>query len=186
MDNADETTQDAADETQDDKGSTQTPDKNASDDADAIALARKRQAGAEAARQQAEKQLKDALAKVADYESKTQTTDQQELASVARLQAKLEEAEKRAADAEAKADARILDAKYPNARKELPEVIDEIRLAKFEAMLREDEPVENERPIGNNPSRTQGGAKDKGGLDPNSLDGIRARLAAEFNKAAGF
>jgi chromosome segregation ATPase len=100
-----------------------------------VASARKRQAGAEAARQAAEAKARELETRLADYEKSHQSQAEKELSDLAATQARLEDAERRAAEAEAKAEARVLDAKYPNARLELPEVTDEVRLAKFEAML---------------------------------------------------
>ena len=122
-----------------------------------VASYRKRQAGAEAARQVAEQKLVDAEKALSAYRAKDQTAAQAEAGELATLKANLEAAEKRASEAEAKAEARILDAKYPNARKELPEVADEVRLAKFEAMLREDDSEdEPPTPRRNSAARTVG------------------------------
>lgn len=124
-----------------------------------IASYRKRQAGAEAARAAAERKLADAETELAAFRTKNQTASQQEAASLATLQERLTQAEQRATEAEAKAEARILDARFPNARKELPEVTDEVRLAKFEAMLRDDETPETPSPrtVGANPQRQPSG-----------------------------
>lgn len=136
---------------------TGSPEGKAPDSAELIASARKRQAGAEAARQIAESKLKDALAELGTYRAKNQTAAEAEAGELATLKAHLDAAEKRAAEAESKAEARILDARFPNARKELPEVTDEVRLAKFEAMLKDDEADDSApTPRGNNPNRKDG------------------------------
>jgi succinate dehydrogenase/fumarate reductase flavoprotein subunit len=116
-----------------------TQDQTASPEVDQVALARKRQAGAEAARQEAARQLKEAKERLAKYEAAERSEDQQKAADIATLQERLAAAEAKAAQAEEKAAARILDVKYPNARKELPEVTDEVRLAKFETLLSDDD-----------------------------------------------
>jgi len=133
---------------------TPSPEEQGTDYTALIASARKRQAGAEAARQAAEAKAKELEQKLAKYEKEHQSTEDKERTELATLQAKLAAAEERAAQAEAKAEARILDAKYPLARKELPEVTDEVRLAKFEAMLREPEEPESPTPIGVTGPRT--------------------------------
>lgn len=116
-------------------GSETTPDQTGTTQADPIALARKRQAGAEAARQKAEEERNAALKELETYRSKERSVEDQSLADNAKLQERLKAAEAKAEEAEVKAQARILDTLYPNARKELPEVTDEVRLAKFEALL---------------------------------------------------
>lgn len=104
-----------------------------------IATWRKRQAGADAARAAAEKERDEYRKRVEAYEAREREAQNANLTAEAQLQAKLEAAERRAAEAEERANARILDAQYPNARKELPEVTDPVRLAKFEAMLKDDD-----------------------------------------------
>lgn len=124
--------------------------------AEAIASERKRAAGAEAARAAAEKKANDALARLAAIEAANRSAEDQKLTDVATLQAELAAERKRSAEKEAEVVSRVLDVKYPNARKELPEVTDEVRLAKFEAMLREDAvetPGETPTPRTTNPSR---------------------------------
>jgi len=117
------------------EGSETTPNATGSDPAAEIASARKRQAGAEAARQAAVARATELEAKLAKYETANQTAAEKDMTDLARQTARAEAAEKKAAEAEEKATARILDARFPNARKELPELTDEVRLAKFEAML---------------------------------------------------
>lgn len=122
-------------------GSEGTQSTTASPEVDQVALARKRQAGAEAARQEAARQLKDAQERLAKYEAQERTVDQQKAADIATLQERLAAAEAKAAQAEDRANARILDVKYPNARAKLPELVDEVRLAEFEALLAPDAEV---------------------------------------------
>ena len=144
------------------EGTEESPQDQGTDVATQIANARKRQAGAEAARQAAERKLADAEKELAAFRAQNQTASEKDLGELATLQERLKAAEQRAAEAEAKAEARILDAKYPNARKELPEVTDEVRLAKFEAMLREDDSEdEPPTPRRSNGTRAAGNGKPK-------------------------
>lgn len=146
------------------------------DAAEQIASYRKRQAGAEAARQAAERKLAEAQAELDVLRAKNQTVSEQELSDLARLQEQLKAAETRAAEAEAKAEARILDAKYPAARRELPEVTDEVRLAKFEAILKDEEPESTTPPrVGSNPQRAQAPVT-------KSLDDMSAREVEAYLK----
>lgn len=141
---------------QEPEGSETTSAASGTSQPDELSLARRRQAGAEAARQAAEAKAREYEQELAKYREAAQTAEQKDLSELARLQANLEAAERRAAEAEAKAEARILDARFPNARKELPEVTDEVRLAKFEAMMAEEaDPVGNApTPLSHNESRT--------------------------------
>jgi len=127
----------------------QSPEGEGTDAAAQIASYRKRQAGAEAARK-VEKDRADALAKELEaFKAANRSASDKEAADVATLTEKLRAAEERANSADQRVAAAILDAKYPNARKELPEVTDEARLAKFEAILADDvEPVTPRRPNG--------------------------------------
>jgi hypothetical protein len=148
----------------------ETPKPEGSDPAAEIASMRKRQAGAEAARKIAEDKAKDLAAKLVKYELAEQTEAQKELTETARLTAQVASEKKRADEAEEKANGRILDVKYPNARKELPELTDEVRLAKFEAMLSDGEPI---TPLQHSESRgTAGSAQPK----EETAAEVRARL----------
>jgi len=171
----------AASASPDETGTPETgsPETTSTDSAELIASYRKRQAGAEAARQVAEQKLKDAEKALSAYRAKDQTAAEAEAGELATLKANLAAANERAAAAEAKAEARILDARFPNARKELPEVTDEVRLAKFEAMLKEDEaPEEPPTPRSNSAPRTAlGGDKAK----PQTSDDILAKLKLQGN-----
>lgn len=133
-----------------------TPEQKGTAGDDPVALARRRQAGAESARQEAERKLAEATAELATLRSKNQTAEQAELTELARLKAQLEAETKRANEAETVANAKLLDLRFPNARKELPEVTDEVRLAKFEALLREDVDAEEPAtPRGSSPDKTR-------------------------------
>lgn len=103
------------------------------------AIWRKRQAGADAARAVAEKELADAKKRLAAYEAKEREADQAGMSETARLQAELEQAKQKAVEAERRAEAKVLDRLYPKARAEYPEVRDEAKLAKLEALLAEPE-----------------------------------------------
>jgi hypothetical protein len=136
------------------KGTEGSPETKPTTEQDPLALARKRQAGAEAARQEAARQLAEAQAKLDKYEAAERTADQNKAADIATLQAKLEAAEKKAAEADAKAEAKILDIKYPNARGKLPEITDEVRLAEFEALFAETTTEGKEPPAPQNPNES--------------------------------
>lgn len=128
-----------AETTPEDEATDQVAEPKGLDNADEIANLRKRQAGADAARAVAERELAEARKQLAAYQAKEREAQDAGLSETAKLQARVEAAERRAAEAEKAAEARVLDKLYPNARKELPEVTDEVRLAKFEAMLKESE-----------------------------------------------
>lgn len=161
-----------ADESQSGEGTQDgSPDQTGTDAAAQIASYRKRQAGAEAARQAAEKKAADLQAKLEAYEATNRSASDKELADVAKLQERLAAAEQKAAEAEAKANARVLDAKYPNARKELPEVTDEVRLSKFEAMLADTDP-EPPTPTAHNESKSTAG----GAVKEQTADELKAAL----------
>lgn len=157
-------------------GSEGTQTQTGSTPEDLVASYRKRQAGAEAARQAAEAKAKELEAELSKYRTAAQTDAEKELSELAATKARLEAAERRAAEAETKAEARILDAKYPNARKELPEVTDEVRLAKFEALLAEGvPPAEPPTPGRHNEARSQQGEAGTQKRKESVAD-IRARL----------
>ena len=99
---------------------------------------------------------------------------EKEAGELATLRERLAAAERTAQEAEAKAFAKILDSQYPNARKELPEVTDEARLAKFEAMLAEETIPEAPTPQRHNESRS-GETTGKKEKEPDAAD-IKARL----------
>lgn len=162
------------------EGSTETPDPKATTEQDPLALARKRQAGAEAARQEAARQLAEANKELETYRSKDRDADQTKAADIATLQAKLDAAEKRAAEADSNANGKILDIKYPNARAKLPEISDEVRLAEFEALFAE-VPEGKEPPAPQNPNASNRAASGDATAKPDageSSQDILARLKA--------
>lgn len=141
---------------------------------DELSLARRRQAGAEAARA-AEKARADALeAKVRDYEAKNQTAEQKDLSDIARLQAALDAEKKRADEAEAKAEAKVLDHRFPQARAKFPEITDEVRLAELQAFYAEEVEVEPPTPRQHNEAKPSDGGTKK----PESLADLEARVLA--------
>jgi len=159
------------------EGTEASPETKDTDYAALVASARKRQAGAEAARQAAEAKYAAAEKELLAFRAKNQTDAQKDLSELARLQEQLKSAEARAAEAEAKAEAKILDARFPNARKELPEITDEVRLAKYEAMLADPGDPEPPTPRGVNGPRTPGGSEAK----PPTADDMVAKLRTMGN-----
>jgi chromosome segregation ATPase len=101
---------------------------------DVEATWRKRQAGADAARAAAEKELAEARKELAVLRQVERETQDASLSETAKLQANLEAAERRANEAEAKATAKYLDRVFPKARTRFPEITDEVRLAELEAL----------------------------------------------------
>jgi hypothetical protein len=165
------------DTTPEDTGSETTPDEKGSGQDEALASARKRQAGAEAARQAAEAKAADLQKRLEKFEADNQTAAEKDLSELARMTTRAEAAERRAAEAEEKANARILDARFPNARKELPEVTDEVRLAKFEAILADAGEVEDTEPP--TPQRhNESNARKTEAKKPESLKDMEARVLA--------
>jgi hypothetical protein len=152
----------------------ETPKPEGSTSDELVASYRKRQAGAEAARAAAEAKAAEYEKELAKYRKAAQTDEQKDLSELARMQANLEAAERRAAEAETKAEAKVLDARFPNARKELPEVTDEVRLAKFEALLADDSD-EPPTPQRHNESKPNPQSEDK---KPESVKDLEARLIA--------
>ncbi len=163
---------DAGATTPDEDGSAGTQTTTGSGQDDLIASARKRQAGAEAARQAAEAKALQYEKELAKYREAAQTEEQKGLSELAATKARLDEAERRATEAEAKAEARILDTRFPNARKELPDLTDEVKLAKFEAMLADDDTVPT--PTAHNESRSSSTAGKQ--AKPETAAEIAARL----------
>jgi hypothetical protein len=120
---------------------------------------RKRQAGAEKARQEAERIKDQALRELEELKSSRKTTkepaDGQGLEELKReLQA---DYDRKLAEQVAKAQGDALDARFPLARAKFPEVTDTVKLAELEAFYGE---PETPKPIGNNPPKgTQTGDK---------------------------
>ena len=143
---------------------------------DPIALARKRQAGAEAARQIAEKKLTDQQAELDTLRAAKQTDAEKELSELAREKALREAAEKRATEATVAAEAKVLDKLYPKARAEYPEIADEAKLAKLEALLGDDDEVTPPTPRGVNGAKGQAST---GAAKEPSIKDVEAQIKAQ-------
>jgi hypothetical protein len=131
---------------------------------------RKRQAGSDAARAVAESQLAAQNAELEAFRAASRTAAEKDLTAQGALEARAVAAEKRATEAEAKATGRVLDARFPNARKELPEITDEVRLAKYEALLSDEEVVTTKpTPRGNNGQRDTTGEAAGGTQKPGTV-----------------
>lgn len=126
-----------------------------------VELARRRQAGAEKARQEAEAQLAAAKAELDRARSakpgEAPAFDPDAFAKSLRAELRKEfdeELNKRTAAVEGRA----LDAKFPVARAKFPEVTDPVKLAELEGFFGSDTTPETPKPVGNNPARgTEGG-----------------------------
>ena len=115
------------------------PDTEASDESESVASYRRRQAGAEAARQEAVRR-----AEAAERERDDLRRQVAERANAGKSESdvmaeRLAAAERRAEEAEQRANERVLNARFPAARGKFPEVIDEVKLAELEALLAEDD-----------------------------------------------
>lgn len=121
--------------------------------AKAIEDARKRQAGAEKARQEAIRERDELKARLDALEAsskKPATKPAESDDAEARIRAAEQAAEERVKAAEAKATADILNSKFPAARAKFPEITDTAKLAELEVLFGEsDTPT----PVGNSPSR---------------------------------
>lgn len=158
----------------DDSPATTGDSKSTGSTPDELSLARRRQAGAEAARL-AEKARADALeAELAPLRAANQTAAQKDLSDMARLQAQLDAETKRADEADAKAEARVLDHRFPQAREKFPEITDEVRLAELQAFYATDVEVDPPTPLSHNEAKPSGGAAKK----PESLADLEARVLA--------
>lgn len=145
--------------TPDGEGSEGSPDPAGLGNESEVALARRRQAGADAARAEAVARAERAEARAAELEAAEQARANKGKPEADVLREQLAAAEKRAAEAEQAANDRILDRLFPKARAEFPEVRDEARLAKLEKSLyaeQSDEEDEPPTPRGNNGPRRSG------------------------------
>lgn len=169
---------DTIDETPEDEGSEGTPEQTASDETDQLALARKRHAGAEAARQR-EKARADALeAELAPLRTASQTQAQKDMTELAQAQARADAAEKRAQEAESKAQATLLDKLYPDARAKYPEITDEARLAELQVFYGSDAGGSSRgpgTPLKHNNEKSTGGSTEK---KEETAEEVKARLLA--------
>jgi hypothetical protein len=161
--------------TQATEGSETTSTATGSETATEIASYKKRQAGADAARQIAEDKAAALEKELAGYRTAAQTAAEKELGELAAERARREASDKRADEAEAKANAKILEFRFPKARAKFPEITDEARLAEVEVLL-SDGDFEPPTPTAHNESRstTTKGTPAK----PETAAEIRARLEA--------
>ena len=70
-------------------------------------------------------------------------------------------------------EAAQLDAKFPKAREQYPEVTDRAKLAQLETLLGDDGVPETPKPIGNSPAKGASGAKS---IDDMSIDELKAHM----------
>ena len=173
-----------ADTTPDEDATEQVADSKGLTEADAADTWRKRQAGADAARAVAEKERDDLRKQLAAYQAKEREAQDAGLSETAKLQARVEAAERKAAEAEQAANAKVLDKLYPTARAEFPEVTDEVRLAKLEAMLAGGTPTEET----DTPRAMRAPKSASQGAKPNSksVKDLEAELAAMPNPFGNF
>jgi hypothetical protein len=167
--------EDATEQVADSKGLTE---------ADVADTWRKRQAGADAARVVAEAKAAALEVENAKYRAADLERQQVGLSETAVLQARVEAAEKKAAEAEKAAEAKVLNKLYPTARAEFPEVTDEARLAKLEAMLSDSGPApetDTPRAMRAPKSASQGAQQ-----NTKSVKDLEAELAAMPNPFSSF
>lgn len=167
------------DETLEGEGSEGTPDQTASNGTDEVALARRRQAGAEAARQAAEARAAEAQRRLDEVLGAQRSAEEAQIADAAGWKAKFEAEKARADEAEAKANLRILDAKFPLARTKFGEITDEVKLAELEVLLKVDEveaAAKPPTPLKHNEKTTTTGAS--GAKKEPTADEVKATLLA--------
>lgn len=113
---------------------------------------RRRQAGAEKARQEAERVKEQALRELEELKSSRKTTKEPDAGpDIEALKRELQaDFDRKLAEQVAKAQGDALDARFPAARAKFPEVTDTVKLAELEAFYGE---PETPRPIGNNPPK---------------------------------
>lgn len=119
---------------------------------------RRRQAGSEKARQEAERVRDTALAELAALKATPSSPKPGETGpDIASLKRELEaQYEERFAKETAKVQGEALNARFPLARAKFPSVTDSVQLAELEGLLGEPDPA---KPIGNNAARGNAGAK---------------------------
>ncbi|MBA3583457.1 MAG: hypothetical protein H0W36_02820 [Gemmatimonadetes bacterium] len=119
----------------------------------AIEDARKRQAGAEKARQEAIRERDEAKAAYEALRTGKKSEPKADEFDPEAFKREVQESANKAIEA-----AR-LDAKYPTARGRFPEVTDTAKLAELESLFTDNATPETPKPVGNNPARTTSGAK---------------------------
>lgn len=155
-DEADDTTLEEGAGSQDPEGSaagdgTTTPEGTGTQALDPVVLARRRQAGAESARQAAEAKaanLQRELDALKGASTKTEAED------VATLKEQLRVANEALGKADAAKAAAVLDVKFPVARAKFPEITDEVRLAELEGFFGDSGDTEPPTPRQHNASKT--------------------------------
>lgn len=139
---------------QEPEGSATTPEAPATQAPDELALARRRQAGADSARKAAETQRDAALAELATLKGASTTT---EATDAATLKEQLREANLKIEAAGADKAAAILDIKFPTARAKFPAITDEVQLAELEGFYADAAPEQGSpTPRQHNASKTTG------------------------------
>ncbi len=119
----------------------------------AIEDARKRQAGAEKARQEAIRERDEAKAAYEALRTGKKSEPKADEFDQEAFKRDVQESANKAIEA-----AR-LDAKYPTARGRFPEVTDTAKLAELESLFTDNATPETPKPVGNNPARAATGAK---------------------------
>lgn len=133
------------------EGSETTPTTPVTQPLDDLALARRRQAGADSARKQAEKDRDKALAELATLKGAGQT---QEATDAATLKEQLRIANETIAKAEATKTSAVLDVKFPTARAKFPTITDEVQLAELEGVFGDTAEVGTPTPRQHNANKT--------------------------------
>jgi hypothetical protein len=127
-----------------------------------VELARRRQAGAEKARQETERQLAEANARIealsAGKPADQLPVDMKALLKQAKDELKAEFDAEYAKKTE-KLTADTLNERFPAARAKFPSVTDTAQLAELEAVFGEASVPETPKPVGNNPQKGATGAK---------------------------
>jgi hypothetical protein len=133
-------------ESQESEAADEAPEQEGTPTPDPEATWRKRLNGQTAATNKAIAERDELRQRLAAYEAKEREAQMADLSETERLKAEKADAERRAQEAEQKAEDKYLDRVYPNARKDFPEIRDEVRLAKLEAAFSESEPEETGSP----------------------------------------
>lgn len=146
-----------------------------------VELARKRQAGAEKARQEADRQLAETRAELDRLRAGTKPGENSQVdidAAIKQAKAELKaEYEANFAKAKAEAEGAALDARFPSARTRFPEVTDAVKLAELEGLF--GETAEPPKPVGNNQQKTVTGAPDIETMTSKQLQEYMKTLSAE-------
>ncbi len=150
-DELDDTTLDEGAGSPDPEGSATTPEGTGTQALDPVVLARRRQAGAESARQAAESKAARLEAELATLKGAGTT---QEATDAATLKEQLRIANEALAKADTAKAAAVLDVKFPVARAKFPAITDEVQLAELEGFFGETSSDEPPTPRQHNASKT--------------------------------